>query len=209
MPDNTVRTISIRDLDALLEALCGVLQSVKTTLLEDPLSKRFAELDSEQKQRHANTAFGKKGGAQMSEIGSVSIPYAICHPLDFLFPDAMAAQSVLLTPVHVGMPWSSEPYEGFRIATWSDGGWTEYTDIVSGETLRESGEDEFTPIGILPAHKTDIPGLRIEQQVTSLRRLVTETCKAYPIDRNPNATEMDDESLDALEAEIARDLGTA
>lgn len=206
--DNTNRTISIRDLDALLDALLGVLTSVKTALFHHT-ALRVDDLDTEQKRILANKAFGSKSGAQMADVGSVSIPASICHPLDFLFGnDMMSAQSVLLTPVHVGMPWSSEPYEGFRIATWTDGDAFEHTDILSRETVRQTGDDVFTFVGVLPASMTDIPGITVDQQVRALKALVSETCHVAGIDRRTNAP-MDDESMTALEAEIARDLGNA
>ena len=208
LSNKTERTISVRDLDALLEALLGVLGTVKSALWHDS-AVRADNLPTETMQRRANSAFGKKGGAQMSEIESVSIPASICQPLDFLFPDSMSAQSVLLTPVHVGMPYSATPYEGLRIATWTDGPTTEYTDILTDTTVRESGEDVFEFVGVIDISKTDIPGLTIDQQVKSLKALVAETCKMAGIDRRPNGSDLDDDSMDALDAEIAATLGTA
>ena len=208
LSDHTERTISVRDLDALLDALMGVLGTVKSALWHES-AVRADDLPTESMQRRANSAFGKKGGAQMAEIDSVSIPAQICQPLDFLFPDMMAAQSVLLTPVHVGMPYSAPPYEGLRVATWTDGRPSEYTDIVTNTTVRETGEDEFNFFGVIDISKTDIPGLTIDQQIKSLRALVAETCKVAEIDRRTSVADFDDDSMDALDAEIAAARGTA
>jgi len=212
LSDKTERTIQMRDMDALLEALLHICTTIRTALFHDR-SLDLGRLEGDTVRNRANQSFGKKSGAQISDVRSVKIPAAICQPLDEFF-DGMRGQSIMLTPVHFGMPFTTEPCEGLRVAAWSDGIKTEQYDILSQKQVSIDGQDEFQFIGVIPVDLLDIPynpnspSGAAAQVLGSIRALTAETTKACGIMPDFRTMPEDDEAMDVLDNEIARQLGT-
>jgi hypothetical protein len=212
LSDQTERTIQMRDMDALLDALLRICTTIRTALFHDR-SLDLGRLDGDQVKNRANQSFGKKSGSQISDVRSVKIPAAICQPLDEYF-DGLRGQSIMLTGVHFGMPFTTEPCEGIRIAAWSDGVRTETYDILAQEARSVDGPDDFQFIGVIPCDLLDIPfnpnsiSGAAAQVLGSIRSLVAETSKVCGITSDFRAMPEDDEAMDVLDNEIARQLGT-
>ena len=212
LSDKTERTIQMRDMDALLEALLHICTTIRTALFHDR-SLDLGRLEGDTVKNRANQSFGKKSGAQISDVRAVKIPAAICQPLDGFF-DGMRGQSIMLTPVHFGKPFTKEPCEALRISAWSDGIKSEEWDILSQKFVSTYGQDEFQFIGVIPVDLLDIPydpdalSGEAAQVLASIRSLTAETKQVCGILPDFRTMPEDDEAMDVLDNEIARQLGT-